>query len=193
MAIVTRASRVLVTDEIIKITNPRVGPGAYDDSINKSMDRGIQKRNYAPFNTTANRSPEDLSGNNKVTPGPGDYLMTLKPREKVIKINNEEIRITEELKPQGVFRSKTNRFQSQKEFTDLPGPGAYDFVEDKFGSNIKKKLRAKRDDDESFSNSKAIVQEILNTRISVPSIPTQQRSYGYYESESKLSNYKFIY
>ena len=192
MAIVARAPRTLVTDEIIKITNAKIGPGAYNDFLNRSMDREVQKKNYAPFNSTAIRNADGLSNEKKVTPGPGDYLTTLKPREKVIKVNNEEIRITEELKPQGVFRSKTNRFQSPKAASDLPGPGAYDFVEDKFGSNVNKKLRGKREKDDTISSSKSIVQEILSTRISVPSIPTQHRSYGYYESEGETMFFFFV-
>ena len=116
MAFVYKAERGPLEDKLMN----ELGPGEYQGPNVYKI-----KKAFAPFNSTASR--QNRQKTKLITPGPGSYqIQRDSTQEKVLVSSlNQEIKIIEVPKQNGVFKSGSKRFQfnTNKEMEKVPGPG----------------------------------------------------------------------
>eukprot|EP00163_Fabomonas_tropica_P007272 TRINITY_DN16_c0_g1_i1.p1 TRINITY_DN16_c0_g1~~TRINITY_DN16_c0_g1_i1.p1 ORF type:complete len:589 (-),score=118.77 TRINITY_DN16_c0_g1_i1:265-2031(-) len=172
MAFVSRASRAAGAKDNLGATDEAVGPGTYN------VDRPRKFRpGYAAFSSKAARS-FDLGASSLKTPGPGAYT------------EDEPISLpkTGKLKPArgggaaSSFVSATSRFQSETDIRKrtgwIPGPGAFsaESIVDKEWTKVKHPFAR------TPMTAGATTAVRANRKITAPSIPSGQQSFGYEEN-----------
>ena len=113
---------------------------------------------------------------------------------------NQEIKIIEVPKQNGIFKSGTVRFDANKEADKVPGPGQYK-VEGDMVKPLNPNLQLNHGAPERPSASKQVLQILKgqkagsNSQLIIPSVPSKVHAFGYSEMDNnklELNNNPFL-